>query len=469
MEYFDTLERYCDRIAVQTDTESMTYKEFVTLSDRLMAGLPCRSIMLNLCTNEIIPLAGYVGALRNGIVPIMVNSKVDSGLLTRLYDTYRPYSVLCPERLVDHIEGKVLFQEKGYILLQTLWTELPKINEELALLLTTSGSTGSPKLVRQTNKNIRSNTESIIEYLGILESDVAITMLPMNYTYGLSIINTHLCAGAQIFLTEKTFFDRDIWDLFRRYKVSSFGAVPYTFEMLKRLSFFEIDLPDLRYITQAGGKLSRELHFEYAKFMRSKGKQFVVMYGATEATARMAYLPSDKSVEKAGTIGIAIPGGRFEIIDADDFVITGANEDGELVYYGDNVTPGYAECLSDLSKGDERNGRLETGDIARIDEDGFYMIVGRKSRFLKMFGNRINLMDVEKLLQDNGWESACTGQDNLMEIYTTSDDLTGIQAYVKDRLKLHASSFHVYHLDEIPRNDSGKVLYYSLKKLESEC
>lgn len=464
MEYFNSLEHYGDRIALMTEDSNITYRELVMLSDHIAAELPNRSILLILCTNEIIPVAGYVGALRNGIVPILVNSKVDIELLGRLYNTYHPYAVLCPDSYGGQTDRTILFHEWGYTLQQTVWDELPELNEELALLLTTSGSTGSPKLVRQTSKNIRSNTESIIKYLGILESDVAITMLPMHYTYGLSIINTHLCVGAQIFLTEKTFFDRNIWDLFRRYRISSFGAVPYTFEMLKRLSFFKIDLPDLRYITQAGGKLSRELHFEYAEFMRSKGKQFVVMYGATEATARMAYLPSDLSVEKAGTIGIPIPGGRFEIIDADDSVITETDKDGELVYYGDNVTPGYAECLSDLAKDDERKGRLETGDIARVDEDGFYMIVGRKSRFLKMFGNRVNLMDVEKLLQDNGWETACTGQDNYMEIYTTSDDLDGIQDYVKERLKLHASSFHVYHLETIPRNDSGKVLYSDLKK-----
>ncbi len=464
MEYFNSLEHYGDRIALMTEDSNVTYRELVMLSDRIAEELPHKSILLILCTNEIVPVAGYVGALRNGIVPILVNSKVDIELLGRLYNTYHPYAVLCPDSYTGQTDRTILFHERGYTLQQTVWDELPELNEELALLLTTSGSTGSPKLVRQTSKNICSNTESIIKYLGILESDVAITMLPMHYTYGLSIINTHLCVGAQIFLTEKTFFDRDIWDLFRRYRISSFGAVPYTFEMLKRLSFFKIDLPDLRYITQAGGKLSRELHFEYAEFMRSKGKQFVVMYGATEATARMAYLPSDMSVEKAGTIGIPIPGGRFEIIDADDSVITETNKDGELVYSGNNVTPGCAECLSDLAKGDERKGRLETGDIARVDEDGFYMIVGRKSRFLKMFGNRVNLMDVEKLLQDNGWEAACTGQDNHMEIYTTSEDLDGIRDYVKERLKLHASSFHVYHLETIPRNDSGKVLYSSLKK-----
>lgn len=460
MEYFDTLERYGKRIALITELETITYKKLVELSDKIAALLPKRSILMILCCNEVMPLAGYVGSMRSGIVPIMVDKRVDSDLLSRLYETYKPYAILGPD---GQNKGKILLQEQGYTLWKTEFVELPVLNKELALLLTTSGSTGSPKLVRQTNKNIRSNTDSIIEYLGILDTDIAITMLPMNYTYGLSIINTHLCVGASIMLTEKTFFDNDIWDLFRKYRISSFGAVPYTFEMLKRLSFFKIVLPDLRYVTQAGGKLSREMHLEYARYMRNQGKKFVVMYGATEATARMAYLPSEYAVNKAGTIGFAIPGGRFEIIDTDGSIITEPNKDGELIYYGDNVTYGYAECLEDLAKGDERHGRLETGDIARIDEDGFYMIVGRKSRFLKMFGNRVNLMDVEKLLLDHGWETVCTGQDNHMEIYTTSRDVEGVIGYVKDKLKLHTSTFSVYHLNEIPRNESGKVLYSCLK------
>lgn len=458
--FFDSLDCFCERVALVTESEQMSYAELVSLADRITENLPNRSLMMILCRNDIMTIAGYIGAIRSGIVPIMVNSKVDPQLLKRLYETYRPYAILSPEGLW---EGTQLFHNRGAVLIKTDYNELPNLNDELALLLPTSGSTGSPKLVRQTYSNIRSNTESIIKYLGILDTDTAITSLPLNYTYGLSILNTHLCAGAKIFVTEKTYFDSDIWDIFRKYKISSFGAVPYTFEMLKRLSFFRLDLPDLRYITQAGGKLDTELHLEYAEYMRNKGKEFIVMYGATEATARMAYLPGKYSVEKAGSIGFPIPGGRFEIVDMDGNVISEPEKEGELIYYGDNVTPGYAETLDDLAKSDERKGRLETGDMAKFDKDGCYMIVGRKSRFLKIFGNRVNLMDIEQLLKDNGWETACTGQDNKMEIYTVSNDLEGISSYIKDKIKFHSSVFSVYHIDAIPRNESGKVLYKELR------
>ena len=462
MSYFADIEKYGNSVALQSVDETVTYSNMVREADKIASYLPSRSLVMVLCRNDVTAIFGYVGFLRNGIVPIMVNHGVDSELLQNLYNSYRPNAVYAPVELWT--EGESLYSFKNYTLYRTKYSEQYPMPDELGLLLTTSGSTGSPKLVRQTYKNIKANTESIIEYLKIDESERAITTLPINYTYGLSIVQTHLAAGARIFCTEKTFFDRDIWEIFNEYGITSFGAVPYTFEMLKRLRFLKMELPHLRYVTQAGGKLNRELQLEYAQALRNQGKKFIVMYGATEATARMAYLPAEVAVEKAGSMGIPIPGGRFEIIDVDEKVISVPEVSGELVYYGDNVTLGYAEKVEDLNLPDERHGRLVTGDIAKVDADGYYYIVGRKSRFLKMFGNRVNLMEVEKLLMDKGWETACTGEDNKMDIYTTAQDTEEIHHFVSQKLKLHASSIRVVHIEEIPHNESGKVLYSKLKR-----
>lgn len=461
MSLFNDIEKYGNSIALQSIDDSISYNDIVVEGEKMSGNLPPRALVMVLCRNEIAAITGYIGFLRNDIVPIMVNAGVDIGLLRNLYNTYRPNAVYAPLEIWS--EGDIVFTYKGYGLFKTNYSELYPMTDDLALLLTTSGSTGSPKLVRQTYKNIKSNTESIIEYLGIDETEHAITTLPINYTYGLSIVQTHLYSGARIFCTKKTFFDRDIWDIFNNYEITSFGAVPYTFEMLKRLHFLKMDLPYLRYVTQAGGKLNRSLQLEYAQTLRNQGKRFIVMYGATEATARMAYLPADVSVEKAGSMGMPIPGGRFEIIDVNDSIITEPEIPGELVYYGDNVTPGYAERVEDLNLPDERNGRLVTGDIAKVDADGYYYIVGRKSRFLKMFGNRINLMEVEKLLKENGWDNACTGEDNMMRIYTTADAIEDIHSFITQKLRLHPSCISVIHIDKIPHNESGKILYSQLK------
>lgn len=228
-----------------------------------------------------------------------------------------------------------------------------------------------------------------------------------------------------------------------------------------------MDLPSLRTMTQAGGKLSPQLHKEFAEYALEKGIHFIVMYGQTEATARMSYLPHDKALIKYGSMGIAIPGGKFSLIDAEENIISESNIVGELVYEGENVTLGYAECREDLQKGDERNGVLFTGDMAKKDDDGYYYIVGRKKRFLKIYGNRVNLDEVERMLATAypDMEFACIGVDDHMQIFMTrcgEQQCDVIRDFVAERTGLNRIAFEVRKIDEIPKNDSGKKLYSEL-------
>ena len=293
------------------------------------------------------------------------------------------------------------------------------------------------------------------------------TNLPLHYVYGLSILNTHLTVGASVVVTEKTLFDRSFWQLMRDKEVTSFSGVPYTYAMLKRLRFFRMDLPALRTLTQAGGKLDPELHSEFAAYADAHGKKFVVMYGAAEATARMGYLPPQDALEKIGAMGIAIPGGRFALVDEAGAEITAVDTVGELVYYGANVTLGYAESGADLARGDERHGRYETGDLARRDADGYYTIVGRKRRFLKMFGKRTNLQEVEHILRQRFGEIevACAGIDDNLYIFVTQEVFVReIVPFLSAKLGLHHSAFTARCIAEIPKNTSGKTVYRELER-----
>jgi acyl-CoA synthetase (AMP-forming)/AMP-acid ligase II len=413
------------------------------MTDEWAAKVPTRSLVFLLVGNNLDSLVAYVACLNHGIVPLMLDAKIDGLLLQRFIEVYRPDYIWRPGS-----EGYVL--EKG----QTTEDERRRmIYDDLALLLTTSGSTGSPKLVRQSYKNIKANTASIVEYLKLDSSERPITTLPMNYTYGLSIINSHLAVGATILLTEKSIMQREFWNFFSEQGATSFGGVPYTYEMLDKLMFFRRKLPSLRTMTQAGGKILPELHRKFAEYAQREGKNFVVMYGQCEATARMSYLPPERALDKVGSMGIAIPGGRFELVD------------GELVYYGDNVTLGYAECAEDLAKGDERHGRLETGDMARVDEEGFYYIVGRKKRFLKIFGNRVNLDETERLVKGRflDLDCACGGVDDKMKIFITDQaQIQAVRDFVAEKTHLNFTAFDVQFLATIPKNASGKTLYSEL-------
>jgi acyl-coenzyme A synthetase/AMP-(fatty) acid ligase len=339
-----------------------------------------------------------------------------------------------------------------------------KLHDDLALLLTTSGSTGSSKLVRQSYKNIISNANAIAKYIGITQADRPITTLPMSYTYGLSIINSHFLKGCAVILTNKTLMEKAFWDLLKTNKATTFGGVPYTYEMLKKLRFSRMELPSLNILTQAGGKLRPELVKEFAMMCQQKNIRFFVMYGQTEATARMSFLPSEYAISKPGSMGIAIPGGDFWLEDDKGNLITGNETVGELIYKGDNVTFGYAMSRDHLEKGDENAGVLKTGDMAKCDSDGFYYILGRKKRFLKLFGNRVNLDEVDHLFKEAGYACVCSGEDDHLNIYTIDkNNHEEIKRFIADRTGIHPSAFFVRYIENIPRNEAGKVLYSALK------
>lgn len=458
---------FANNIAVITETgEHISYSKLAQYCSELAVNIKKRCLVFNLCKNELGSLVGYVGALNARIVPLMVKADLDEGLLNQLIKTYMPDYINLPADMVERFaDCKIVYENLGYALLKTQYDSVYPLNDDLALLLTTSGSTGSPKLVRQSYKNIESNTKSIVEYLGLSQSERTITTLPMNYTYGISIINTHLAVGASIILTEKTLMQKEFWQQLKDYEATSFGGVPYTYEMLNRLRFERMQLPALRYVTQAGGKLSPQLHEKFAKWAIETKKKFIVMYGQTEATARMSYLPAEMALEKYGSMGIAIPGGRLCLVDSDGKEISEPETIGELVYYGDNVTLGYAECGEDLAKGDERHGRLETGDMAKFDKDGYFFIVGRKKRFLKIFGNRVNLDETEQLLKAEfkACDFACSGVDDKMHVFVTDKSVKNdVLNFLVNKLKFNAIAFKIVFVESIPRNESGKILYKDL-------
>ena len=463
------LSQYGSSIALKDEYRcALTYSELDNEVQKLNLVIDERSLVFCLCENRIESVIGYVSCIEGKSVPVLLNAHLDEELLFSLLNTYKPEYVWIPKELTDKFsEMKLVLDYKNYALLKTTYAVNHDLYPELALLLTTSGSTGSPKFVRQSYNNIKVNAESIVKYLNIDSSEKAITTLPMNYTYGLSIINSHLMVGATLLLTDKGLMQKEFWNFFKEEEATSFGGVPYTYEMLDKLRFYRMDLPSLRYMTQAGGKLTPELHKKFAEYAKESNKKFVVMYGQCEATARMGYLPSEKAIEKCGSMGIAIPGGKFHLIDVNGEEILSANVTGELVYEGPNVTLGYSECVEDLAKGDERAGILQTGDMARYDEDGFYYIVGRKKRFLKIYGNRVNLDEIDQMIkaQFDNIDCASAGVDDHMYLFVTKSELAeSVKSFVVEKTKLNPMAFKAIVIDEIPKNDAGKTLYKELVK-----
>ena len=425
-----------------------------------------RHLVFIIAKNTYDCLIGYIGLLNANCVVAMITDSVSESMLNDLLERFKPSFIYMPQRTKNKKNNWVKKLRKGeYILYETNVRIDYSLNENLSMILMTSGSTGDPEFVRLSHSNIFSNTKKICEYLGISDTDTAITTLPMSYSYGISIINTHLYMGASLILTESSIVEKNFWDLMKDFKVTNFGGVPYTYDVLKKLKFEKIDTSSIRYLTQAGGKLSLDLLNYFEKACTQKKIKFFVMYGQTEAAPRMSYVPPKMLKKKIGSIGIAIPGGKFHLIDGKGKMINEVNVEGELVYEGKNVCLGYAKNNYDLSLGDLNKGILKTGDMAIFDFDGYFFITGRKKRFLKLFGNRVNLDQIEKKLRDAGFECVCTGNDEHLKIFTNIEsNVKNIIMYITKTFNLNKSVFSVTSISEIPRNDSGKILYSKLNE-----
>lgn len=453
-----------DKIAIKdSDNQQITYGEIVEFANLFGKTVGERTLLFVLNRNSVGAVIGYLGAMINRIVPLMLGASMDQELLAELIRIYHPKYLWKPVEVVREGES-VLLEQYGYVLVETGLTPYP-MYEELSLLLTTSGSTGSPKLVRHSYANLEAQARNISAFFELDATERPMLDLPINYTMGLSVLNSHLYSEATVLLTDLNVLHPGYWEYFKREEATSFTNVPYSYEILKKLRFFRMNLPSLKLITQGGGKLNEELQREFAEYAEQTGRKFILTYGQTEGSARMAYLPAEYAKEKCGSIGKAIPNGRLYLIDDEGNEITEPDVIGEMVYEGPNVTLGYAQSGEELLLGDERHGVLPTGDMAKKDADGFFYIVGRKKRFLKLCGYRVGLDECENLIKaEFDTECACVGDDSCMRIYVTmAQEHDKIKRYIAEKTNLNSSVFQICQIETLPRNEAGKVLYSKLK------
>ena len=454
-----------DIAAIDDCGKEISYGELVQFCSDFKKTIGKRTLIFILSENVIGSFVGYIASLSSKIVPLIINYNIDKVFLNNLLNTYSPEYLWIPNHIQDEFSYECVFSRYDYSLLKTDLKE-PDLFDDLSLLLPTSGSTGSSKLVRHSYRNIEANAENVANFFEISKDDRALASLPLHYTMGLSIISSYIYSGATVLLVKRSMLEREFWDFFKEQKATSFTGVPYSFEILSKLNFFRMSLPDLKLITQGGGKMSDEMFTAYAKYAENTGKKFVATYGQTECAARMAYLPSELAISKPGSIGIAIPNGRLYLIDDNSGeVIEMPEVTGQMVYEGENVTLGYAYCAEDLMKGDENNGIMKTGDIAKRDSDGCYFIVGRKARFLKLFSYRVCLDECEQIIKSIlNIECACLGTDDLMKIYIADERyMTEVKDLLIKKTNLIGSVFKVIIVDSIPKNEVGKIMYAKLK------
>lgn len=462
--YLELNKKNREKIAL-ADSEGIqaTYGDILDFGVFYKKYIKKRALLFVMNNNTVGAAMGYLGSMMNHVVPLMLAATMDKELFEELLCAYRPAYVWKPVSMVTENDS-VIFEKYAYAMVALGLKQYP-LYEELSLLLTTSGSTGSPKLVRHSYQNLEAQARNISAFFEMNGTERAMVDLPINYTMGLSVLNSHLYAGATALLTSLNPLSPKYWDFLRKHEVTTLTNVPYYYEILKKLKFFRMDLPHLQIISQGGGRLSDELYEECAEYAQRTGKKFIPTYGQTEGTARMAYLPAQLAQDKCGSIGRAIPNGKLYIIDEAGNEISTSGEIGEMVYEGPNVTLGYAQRGEDLVLGDERGGVLYTGDMVKKDDDGCFYIVGRKKRFVKLWGYRVGLDECENIIKSEfEVECACVGNDECVHIYVNDEkELAEIKNYIASKTNIHSSAFAVHYIERLPRNEAGKILYSQLQ------
>lgn len=438
----------------------LTYAELAArvdeLAERLLGAVGERRLVFLALGPDLEGVLLYLACLRAGL-PVCL-AEPQSEPLARLTRAYEPALVLAPES-VAMPEGGTPGESPvaPYVASRFARDGAAALHPELALLLTTSGSTGSPKLVRLRARNLESNARSIAEYLELGPEERAIQSLPMHYSYGLSVLNSHLLAGGTVVLTPHSFLRPEFWRHADGERCTSFAGVPYMYETLHRLRFDPARHATIKTYTQAGGGLRRDLTSHFHARTTQAGARLVVMYGQTEATARISYVPPERLGEKIGSIGVAIPGGRLRLEPLE------SGDHCELVYEGENVMMGYAETQADLGLGDAQRGLLRTGDLATVDGDGYFTVTGRLKRFVKLFGRRVSLEDVERELETQfPVRAIATDAGDRLGLHVAADgavDDASLVAHVARFLAVPPAAILLRRVSELPLTATGKKHY----------
>lgn len=394
--------------------------------------------------------------LRSDFTIALLGPALNEDYKTNLEQHYQPYYVYDPLRAV--IAGCVSTDAgPEHQLFKQTATVKTKVHAQIKLLINTSGSTGSPKFVKLSEQNIVSNALSIIDYLPIHPADVTPLNLPLYYSYGFSVFTSNSLAGGSIICTNGTIMEKEFWNELEQFQYTSLAGVPYVYELLKRIGFLEKKYPSLRYLTQAGGRLNDSILAAFGQYAVDHKIAFFSMYGQTEATARISYLPPEYLLVKLGSIGKPIKEGKLDV----------DPESGELRYYGPNIYGGYATKAEDLLMYQQEKVLL-TGDIARTDGDGFFYITGRSKRFIKLFGVRINLDEIEQILSEqfDGIRFICIAEEDKHIIIAYTDagiDEKAVRQLLYEQVKIHPACVKTKLLDSIPLTLNGKVDYITLK------
>ena len=471
MRLFKSFNKYSKNIAIiDKEYSNLTYKKVLTETNKIRKKIKKRSLILIVSENSLGSLIAYIFCIINNHVGIIIDSKTTKQNIIKIFKSYKPNYTFISKK--NNSIFKKVCSEKYIFFDQSLMknkiNNKVKLNKNLSLLLSTSGSMGSIKFVKLSKNNLKHNTRSIINYLKINKKDSAITNLPISYSYMLSVINTHFEVGGSIVVSKYSLVEKKFWETLKNSKITSFNGVPYTYEMLSRIGLKNIKIKSLKYLTHAGGKLENDKLKEIIKFCKKNNLKFFSMYGQTEASPRISYLNPEFSKKKIGSIGKGIPGSKMYIINNTGKKILKPFVEGEIICEGKNVFMGYSKDYNDLKNANEENYKLKTGDLGYFDKNGFFYITSRISRIAKIFGNRVDLGALESLMSQKSYKVACLSDNKIVFIFIEKKyNKTNLINTISKITNLNVNSFELIKLKYLPRTANKKISYNELKKINA--
>jgi long-chain acyl-CoA synthetase len=463
---FENLSSHANSPALISKKKTITYSELQESSLSVVSNIESKKIVFLICQNSTTTITFYVGLIRNLNPTFLLPENLGEEKLHELIRVYSPDYVVSPHAIqVESLDYKKIENNVNFI-----YKHAQNIQNQTtcktAIFLTTSGSTGSVKYAKISRLNLESNTHSISKALGITSQQITITTMPMHYSYGLSVINTSLESGGSLVVTKEPVTSKTFWGLVKDHRVNTLSGVPYIYEQLSRISTSFLKDTCITKFTQAGGRLNQQLKMHFAAICKTLEIEFFVMYGQTEATARISILPAREFDTYGDSIGYAIPNGKLTLYDESGLEILAPMTIGEIGYSGPNVFGGYVSNRDDLWLDAETSEVLMTGDLGYFDRENRYYISGRKNRIAKILGHRINLDEIEEHLSSKGLKIVCVQKESKLHVLVEYQDYNPeIEKFLVEYLNINRTLLSLIPLREIPRLSNGKIDYVEIERI----
>ena len=442
---------------ISLNHEVISIKKEILKHFSFILNLKKKNLIFIFFNNNHQSILCYLATIASGNVAMLIDENTDQIKLQKYIKNYKPNYLFTKKKdFLDkdffselHYDNYNLFKiNKNY-----------SIHKDLILLLPTSGTTGSQKFVRISKLNLNINTQSICKIKKLDSNDICITTMPFQYTFGMSIVNSHIFSNSKIILNNDSLFNKIFWQKMIKFKVSNFGHVPFGLEILRKLNFKKIALKSLRLIYQAGGKLDDELWRYFVELCEKKKIDFIPMYGATEATSRMSFLEKKFLKSKIGCIGKGLDNTKM-------YLSRVKKGKGEIIFEGKNVSMGYANNFKDLSKGNYNKYKLFTKDIGYYDEDKYIYIIDRNDQFIKINGIRINILDIQNFLKTNFFGTIAIKGRNRIIIFFDKKSINQnlIKKEFLKRFEINPNNVYFKFIKKIP-TINNKINYKKLKQI----